>query len=119
MGKTNSTSDWNICSWNVNGLRACVGKGFLPWLADAGCQVLGMQEVRAFTHQLHPDLQTSIHWHTHYTAGVRPGYSGVGMLSRCPPDEVGAGLGIKRFDVEGRMQWIRFGRLMIVNVYFP
>ncbi len=119
MPKSKRDQDWIVCSWNVNGLRACVGKGFVPWLNSAGCQVVGMQEVRAFSHQLPPEVQTPKDWHTHYTAGVRPGYSGVGMLSRCAPDEVGAGLGIDKFDVEGRFQWMRFGRLVIANVYFP
>ena len=96
-----------------------MSKGFLPWLTGAGCQVIGLQEVRAFEHQLPAGVQTCGDWHTHYTAAVRPGYSGVGMLSRCAPDEMGAGLGIDKFDVEGRLQWMRFGRLVVVNAYFP
>ena len=110
---------WKICSWNVNGLRACIGKGFVPWLDGSGCDVVGLQEVRAFEPQLPPEAPKPPEWHTHYTAAVRPGYSGVGMLSRKKPDEVGAGLGIAEFDIEGRFGWVRFGRLLIANAYFP
>lgn len=110
---------WKICSWNVNGLRACIGKGFVPWLDGSGCDVVGLQEVRAFEPQLPPEAPKAPNWNTHYTAAVRPGYSGVGLLSRKKPDEIGAGLGISEFDIEGRIGWIRFGRLLIVNAYFP
>ncbi len=112
-------SPWKICSWNVNGLRACIGKGFVPWLDQSGCQVVGLQEVRAFEKQLPPESPQPPTWHTHYTPAVRPGYSGVGLLSRLPPDDRGAGLGVPAFDVEGRLGWVRFGRLVIANAYFP
>lgn len=110
---------WNVCSWNVNGLRACVGKGFVPWLQAGAHDLVGLQEVRAFPHQLPEALVSLPEWHTHYTPAERPGYSGVGMLARTAPDEVGAGLAHTAFDVEGRFQWMRFGRLVVVNAYFP
>ncbi len=114
-----SPDRWQICSWNVNGLRACASKGFSAWLGQSGCDIVALQEVRAFAAQLPPDLQSPFAHHPHYTAGVRPGYSGVGLLSAPLPDATGAGLGISRFDDEGRFQWLRLGRLVIVNAYFP
>lgn len=96
-----------------------MAKGFVPWLEDSGCQVVGLQEVRAFEQQLPREAPRPPAWHTHFTPAVRPGYSGVGLLSRREPDEVGAGLGLPAFDVEGRFGWMRFGRLVIVNAYFP
>ncbi|MDZ4693754.1 MAG: exodeoxyribonuclease III [Deltaproteobacteria bacterium] len=116
--KTTKT-DLTISSWNVNGLRACVSKGFLTWLNNSGGQVVGLQEVRAFANQLPPELQAPQDWNPYYAAGVRPGYSGVGMLCRDKPDDVGSGLGIPEFDVEGRFQWLRFGKLVVANGYFP
>jgi exodeoxyribonuclease-3 len=110
---------WRIVTWNVNGLRAAHRKGFATFLARCRCQVLGVQEVRAFSSQLPPGLARPQRWHTHFTAAERPGYSGVGLFSRVEPDEAGSGLGVPRFDVEGRFQWMRFGRLIVANVYFP
>jgi exodeoxyribonuclease-3 len=108
-----------VMSWNVNGLRACARKGFGAWLARCGAEVVGVQEVRAGPDALPRGLVRPRRWHVHFSSGERPGYSGVGLYARRPPDAVGTGLGVLRFDVEGRFQLARFGRLVVVNVYFP
>jgi exodeoxyribonuclease-3 len=103
----------------VNGLRACARKGFARWLARSGAEIVGIQEVRAVPEQLPPGLRAPRRWHVHYQPAQRPGYSGVGLFSRRPPDEVETQLGVPRFDAEGRVQIARFGRLVVVNAYFP
>lgn len=109
-----------IASWNVNGLRACAGKGhFLPWLKASGAGILGLQEVRARPEQLEPDLCRPRRWSTHFVAAERPGYSGVGLYSRQRPDRVETSLDAPHFDAEGRVQLAYFGRLVVANVYFP
>jgi len=108
-----------IVSWNVNGLRACGRKGFAAWLAQSGADVVGVQEVRARLEDLPDALRTPAGWHAHFVAAERPGYSGVGLFSRRPPDAVETSLGVPRFDCEGRLQLARFGRLALANVYFP
>jgi exodeoxyribonuclease-3 len=108
-----------VVSWNVNGLRACAAKGFLPWLARARAHVVGVQEVRAQAAQLAPELGTPRRWHTHFVAAARKGYSGVGMFARARPDGLEWALGEPRFDAEGRIQIAHFGRLSVANVYFP
>lgn len=108
-----------ILSWNVNGLRACEKKGFATWLAGTGADVVGLQEVRATVDQLPAHLQAPDGWHAHWVSAERKGYSGVGLLSRCEPDSVETSLGDERFDLEGRLQIARFGRLVLANVYFP
>jgi len=108
-----------IVSWNVNGLRACVKKGFLPWLAQSRAQIVGLQEVRALEEDLPEDVRALPRWHSHFAAAERKGYSGVGLLSRRAPDRVESQLGEERFDREGRLQIARFGRLAVVNGYFP
>jgi exodeoxyribonuclease-3 len=108
-----------IVSWNVNGLRAAHGKGFLPWLGSSGADVVGVQEVRALPEQLPEEVREPEGWNTHFVAAERKGYSGVGLYTRAKPDEVQEGLGIPELDVEGRLQTARFGRLWIVNGYFP
>jgi exodeoxyribonuclease-3 len=108
-----------VLSWNVNGLRSCASKGFRGWLDAAGADVVGVQEVRARPEQL-PAAVTQVDG---YSLAVQPaerlGYSGVGLYARSAPDDLLTTLGETRFDLEGRLQLARFGRLVIANVYFP
>jgi len=108
-----------LASWNVNGLRACVRKGFTQWLESCGAAVVGVQEVRARPEQLPAEIRRCAGWHLEVVAAERPGYSGVALFSRRAPDEVRSTLGEPRFDVEGRLQMARFGPLLVVNSYFP
>ncbi|MBK7824442.1 exodeoxyribonuclease III [Nannocystis sp.] len=109
-----------VASWNVNGLRACASKGhFLPWLQRSKADILGVQEVRARPEQLGPTVAQPRRWSTHFVAAERPGYSGVGLFSRRPPDLVETSLGLPHFDVEGRVQLAHFGALVVANIYFP
>ena len=109
-----------IISWNVNGLRAAHKKGFLDWLAAEKADVVGVQEVRAREEQLPEEVRSPEGWRaTHFISAVRPGYSGVGLFARKAPDAVETVLGVKEMDAEGRLQVARFGRLTVVNCYFP
>lgn len=108
-----------IASWNVNGLRSVVGKGLLEWLHGSQIDVIGLQETRCRADQVPPAISALSGWHAHYVSAERAGYSGVAMLARRPFDEVEVSLGHKSFDVEGRVQIVRFGALRIANVYFP
>jgi exodeoxyribonuclease-3 len=108
-----------ILSWNVNGLRACAGKGFARVLSRSRAEIVGLQEVRALPEQLPPGLREPRRWHAAFSAAERPGYSGVAIFARRPPDAVDTALGVPEFDREGRLQLARFGRLVIANVYFP
>ena len=108
-----------VASWNVNGVRACVRKGLVPWLRQARPHIVGLQEMRALPEEVPEELRRLRGWHLHVCAADRRGYSGVGLLTRREPDEVETGLGVRRFDVEGRLQIARFGRLVVANAYFP
>lgn len=111
-----------VVSWNVNGIRAACRKGFRDWLGTCGGHIVGVQEVRARREQVPKELCSHCEgdgWHMEITPAERPGYSGVGLFARRPPDEVTASLERKRFDVEGRVQLARFGDLRVVNTYFP
>ena len=108
-----------IFSWNVNGLRACHKKGFGDWLDRSGAEIVGVQEVRARRDQLPEDLVERDGWRFEISAAERPGYSGVALFTRRAPDGVETKLGRREFDVEGRLQLARFGRLLVVNAYFP
>jgi exodeoxyribonuclease III len=108
-----------VVSWNVNGLRACAGKGFLRWLNGSGATIVGLQEVRALAEDLPEAVRSPVGWYSHFSAAARRGYSGVGLLARRAPDMLETTLVEPRFDVEGRLQLARFGRLLVLNVYFP
>lgn len=108
-----------ILSWNVNGLRAAMTKGFPAWLSRSRAAIIGLQEVRAREEQLAEHSRAFKGWHRSFAAAERPGYSGVGLLARVPPGEITTSLGDASFDVEGRFQRARFGRLVVVNAYFP
>lgn len=108
-----------IVSWNVNGLRAAARKGFADWLDATGAEIVGVQEVRARAEQLPPEVAEPDGWHVEVAAAERPGYSGVALYCRRPPDELSTSLGQRRFDREGRVQIARFGALTVVNAYFP
>jgi exodeoxyribonuclease-3 len=108
-----------IVSWNVNGLRSVLDKGFRPWLGRSRAHIVGVQEVRAREDQLGEHARGWRGWHRHFVAAERPGYSGVGLFSRRPPDEVVTSLGHREIDAEGRFQMARFGKLLVVNAYFP
>ena len=108
-----------IVSWNVNGLRACARRGFLTWLARSRAEVVGIQELRAFADDLVPGLRTPRGFHAAFQPAERPGYSGVALFARREPDRIDTSLGEPRFDREGRLQVADFGRLVVVNVYFP
>lgn len=108
-----------IASWNVNGIRSCMGKTFAQWLTKCGAEIVALQEIRARHEQMPIELRRKRSWHLAVSAAERPGYSGVALLARRKPDAVETSLGRPDFDVEGRYQLARWGRLQVANVYFP
>ena len=108
-----------IASWNINGIRACARKGFGEWLDASTAGIVALQEVRARLEQVPEDLRERQGWHFDLVAAERKGYSGVALFSRNAPDSVRSEIGEPEIDCEGRLQIARFGRLRLVNAYFP
>ncbi len=108
-----------MLSWNVNGIRACAKKGFGSWLENSGAEIIGIQEVRALPDEVPEELRSAPGWCSAFAPAERRGYSGVGLFARRKPDSIETCLSDPRFDVEGRLQIARFGRLVIANAYFP
>lgn len=108
-----------VISWNVNGIRACAKKGFGDFLARSRAEIVGVQEVRALPSEIPEELTTSGKWNHYLAPAERRGYSGVGLFSRREADKVETSLGEERFDAEGRIQLVRFGKLVVANGYFP
>lgn len=108
-----------ILTWNVNGIRACAKKGFLDWLHQDRPDVLCLQETRANEGQIPEGVRRPEGYHAHWFSAKRPGYSGVAILSKEPPDDIIHGLGDDRFDQEGRtQQWVK-DDLVLINNYVP
>jgi exodeoxyribonuclease-3 len=108
-----------LASWNVNGLRSVMSKGFRRWLSRSGAEVVGLQEVRAPEEQVGEAARALRGWRSSFVCSTRAGYSGVGLLSKIAPDSISSSLGEASFDAEARFQRATFGRLLVVNAYFP
>ncbi len=108
-----------IISWNVNGLRAAYGRGFLEWFRDTRPHILCVQETKATEEQLPPELREVEGYRAYFSTPDRKGYSGVGLYTRREPEGVRAALGIARFDAEGRFLAADYGDFLLCNVYFP
>ncbi len=107
-----------LVTWNVNGLRAVVRKGFPGWLAGADADVVCLQETRARPEQLE-DFWTALGYRADWNPAERPGYSGVVTLSRRAPAAVRTGVGDEEFDSEGRVLVSEYPEFLLYNVYFP
>lgn len=109
-----------IITWNVNGIRAAIGKGAAEWIRSATADVTCLQEIKANPEQLAAgQLLPFDGSHLYWNPALRPGYSGVLSICRKEPDEVQYGLGIDRFDCEGRVIRTRFPNFLLYNIYFP
>lgn len=107
-----------IVSWNVCGLRAVHKKGLLEWLAREKPSVFCAQEVRGGPDVMPLELTPPPGYRAYWAPAERKGYSGVATFTRRKA-EAAAGIGIERFDVEGRVLRTTVGDLDIYNVYFP
>ena len=106
-----------IVSWNVNGLRAAIKKGFEKQIEKIAPDVLLLQEVRALPEQLPAEWREPEGWHVHWHPAERKGYSGVAVLAREPFKVLGRGIG--KDDLEGRVLVVEFRGVILVNVYLP
>ncbi len=105
-----------LISWNVNGLRACVGKGFADVFAEASADIFCLQETKMQEGQL--DLPFT-GYHSFWNYADKKGYSGTAVYSRRLPLGVRLGIGIDAHDHEGRVITLEFDTHYVVNVYTP
>ena len=119
MTPRRSPENLRLLSWNVNGIRACVRKGFLDWLARDRADIVCLQEVKATRAQAPEALRDYSGYHVEWNPARRPGYSGVATFSRVRPDAVRTTFGSSRFDDEGRVLVTEHPGFTLYNVYFP
>ncbi|MFZ9935993.1 MAG: exodeoxyribonuclease III [Luteolibacter sp.] len=107
-----------LLSWNVNGMRAVLGKGFGEFVAAEQPDILCLQETKARPEQVPLPLELG-GYHDFWSSAEKPGYSGVAVFTREKPLDVRNGLGIAGHDREGRVLTIEFPDFTLVNVYTP
>lgn len=108
-----------ILCWNVNGIRAAAGKGFLEWLYRESPDILCLQETKAQPDQLNEDIREPRDYHAYWNYPAQKGYSGVATFTRERPLTVGTGFGMPQFDTEGRTIVAEFTEFTLMNIYFP
>ncbi|MFO1345288.1 MAG: exodeoxyribonuclease III [Rhodocyclaceae bacterium] len=108
-----------VISLNLNGIRSAWNKGLLPWLETQQADVVCLQEIKAQTGDLTPEMLAPDGLAAYYHCAEKKGYSGVGLWCRKRPDRVVEGLGHGEFDAEGRFIRADFGTLSVVSLYLP
>ena len=109
-----------IISYNVNGIRAALNKGFIDWLKSANPDVVCLQEIKAMQEQLDLSLFDEAGYKYHYWfSAQKKGYSGVAVLCKTEPDHIEYGTGIESMDFEGRNLRVDFGDVSVMSMYLP
>lgn len=109
-----------IISYNVNGIRAALNKGFLTWLQASNPDVICLQEIKAIEEQLDLNLFEEAGYKYHYWfSAQKKGYSGVAILSKIKPNHVEFGTGIESMDFEGRNIRADFDGISVMSLYLP
>lgn len=103
-------------SWNVNGLRACVKKGFLEYFKEVDADIFCVQETKLQEGQIELELDG---YHQYWNYAEKKGYSGVAIFSKVEPISVSYGLGIEEHDKEGRVITLEFDKFYFITVYTP
>jgi exodeoxyribonuclease III len=107
-----------LLSWNVNGIRAVLGKGFPDFVSGERPDILCLQETKARPEQVELPLELG-GYQAFWSSAEKPGYSGVAVFTREKPLDVKEGLGIPEHDREGRVLTLEFQDFILVNVYTP
>ena len=105
-----------MISWNVNGLRACLGKGFLEYLKETEADIFCIQESKLQEGQIELDLPG---YHQYWNYARKKGYSGTAVFTREEPISVAYGIGMEEHDTEGRVITAEFPEYYVVTCYTP
>jgi exodeoxyribonuclease-3 len=108
-----------VSSWNVNGIRAVLGKGLHDWVRSSLPDIFCLQEIKARPEQIKEEFREISGFYSYWNPALRPGYSGVATFTRHRPISLAMGLGISSFDEEGRVIRMKFPDFVLYNIYFP
>lgn len=108
-----------IISYNLNGIRAAINKGFIDWLKTEPADVICVQETKAARDNIDCRLFNDIGYEDYWFSAQKKGYSGVAVFSKVKPTHIEYGTGHKISDDEGRVIQMDFGETRLINAYFP
>lgn len=109
----------NIITYNVNGIRAAMKKGFSEWLKSTNADMICLQEVKAEEHQVELEAIKDQGFEIYWMPAVKKGYSGVAIFTKIPPKNIGYGCGMDIYDNEGRVVTLDFDEFSLMSVYMP
>ena len=105
-----------LISWNVNGIRACLNKGFLDFFNKENADIFCIQETKMHEGQIELKLEG---YYQYWNSAEKKGYSGTAIFTKIKPLKVFYGMGIEEHDKEGRVITLEFDKFYMVNVYTP
>jgi exodeoxyribonuclease-3 len=108
-----------IITYNVNGIRSAINKGFVEWLKTDPADVICVQEVKAEKDNVDHLPIEALGYHSYWFSAEKKGYSGVAIFTKRIPDAIHYGNGIMQSDAEGRVIRADFGEVSVINAYFP
>ena len=108
-----------ILSYNVNGIRAALNKGFAEWLSSADPDVVCLQETKALEDQVNTVLFEQMGYQHYWHSAQKKGYSGVAILTKTNPLNVQKGTGIEHMDFEGRVIRADYENVSVISLYLP
>ena len=108
-----------IISYNVNGIRSAISKGWLEWLKSVNPDIVCLQEIKAEPSQFDLTPFQEMGYHHFWNPAQKKGYSGVAILSKLQPSHVEFGCGIPKYDYEGRVLRADYGDISVMSVYMP
>lgn len=108
-----------ICTYNVNGIRAAMNKNLTGWIEQHPFDVFCFQEIKALAEQIDTPAFEALGYHCYWYPAEKKGYSGTGIISKTKPDQVVYGDGISHHDSEGRVLRADYGDVSVLNIYYP
>lgn len=108
-----------IVTFNVNGIRAALKKDLTKWIKSLDPDILCFQEIKLSETELVEPIFTEMGYHCYWYPAEKKGYSGVGIISKIPVNQVVKGFGISQYDSEGRTLEAHFDEFILVSAYFP
>jgi exodeoxyribonuclease-3 len=109
----------SIFSWNVNGIRSVCQKGFLKWFDEAAPCIVCLQEIKADEEDIPREIRSIPGYYCYWFPAEKKGYSGTGIISKEKPLKIKQGLGVEKFDSQGRTTIATFPNFTLFNLYFP
>ncbi|MDE1191208.1 MAG: exodeoxyribonuclease III [Arachidicoccus sp.] len=108
-----------IISYNVNGIRSAIKKGFIEWLATHPADIICLQETKASKGDVDIQQIEKLGYETYWFSAQKKGYSGVAVLTKIKPEEIVYGNKLEQSDFEGRTIQLKFKDFTLINAYFP